>query len=78
MHYYYVHWTAGWLLSWLFWLLVLSLFIWLIVALFSPDHNSGGTPAQKDNPALQALNERYIKGEISKEEYRQKKNDILN
>ena len=69
----------GWLFMIVFWLLV----IWGIIALirglsheghhFHHDHHIG---KDKDN-AISILSERYAKGEISKQEYEEKKNDIM-
>lgn len=59
----------GW--SWLIWLVIIVLLVWLGVKLF----NQGNTPAKEDS-ALTILRERYARGEISKEEFEEKKKDL--
>jgi putative membrane protein len=62
----------GWIFMILFW----GLIIWGVVALFrwttrqTHDKETGG------KKALEILKERYVKGEINKEEFEQKKKDI--
>lgn len=64
----------GALLTVLFWVLV----IWLIVALARRSHWGHGTMMPPGNrSALDILKERYAKGEINKEEFEQKKKDLM-
>jgi putative membrane protein len=65
-------WGMGW--GWIIGLAVLVLIIWLLVKVTS-QNNSQKQSGSKS--ALDILKERYAKGEISKEEYKEKKNDIL-
>lgn len=64
---------GGW--GWFFSLVFLGLFIWLIIKVIVQS-SRGGTPHEKS--AMDILKERYAKGEISKEEFEEKKKDILN
>jgi len=65
-------WGMGWV--WILGLAVLVLIIWLIVKMV----NQNNSPKQSNNKsALDILKERYARGEISKEEYKEKRNDIL-
>jgi putative membrane protein len=64
-------WGMG--LAWILGLFVLVALIWLIVK--SASQNSNTDRIQKS--ALDILKERYAKGEISKEEFEEKKKDIL-
>jgi len=60
--------------GWLIGLVVLIILVWLIVKAI----NSRNTSApQQSKSALEILNERYAKGEISKQEFESKKRDIL-
>ena len=62
----------GW--GWIIGLIILAFVIWLIVKVV----NRKKTPDQPDNKNPQdILKERYAKGEISKEEYEEKKRTIL-
>ncbi|MEQ1752504.1 MAG: SHOCT domain-containing protein [Micropepsaceae bacterium] len=60
----------GWLFMFLFWVLVIGGIV-ALVKWFSDQSGSGG------KTALQILQERYARGEIQKEEYEQKKHDLL-
>lgn len=64
----------GWIFMVLFWGLV----IWGIITLIR-GASSGDNATRKDEDRSEAiLNERYAKGEISKQEYEEKKKDISN
>lgn len=77
--------NMGWHEGWLWWgplhglislLLIAAIVIgvvYLVRALFPPSHRTGANHSS----ALSALNERYAKGEINREEYLQKKADII-
>lgn len=57
---------------WLFWLALLALLIWAGFALSRRSRLNDG----KEETALDLLNERYARGEIDREEYLQRRNDI--
>lgn len=61
----------GWIFMILFWVVVILLIFYFVKLLSkrSPNEKTG-------NRAEEILKERYAKGEISKEEYEQKKKDI--
>jgi putative membrane protein len=61
-----------WILGFIFWLLVLIGIVLLIKYLW--EH--GGAKAEHES-ALEILKARYAKGEISKEEFEEKKKDIV-
>lgn len=78
MHYFHgIGWGYGMGLSWLLGLILLIVFIWFIFRIGSTGsyHHHYRHPGGKS--ALDILNERYAKGEISKEEFQEKKKDIL-
>lgn len=63
------HWA--WMAVWLgFWLLIIFGIFFIIRAL-------AGRKAGEEKSALDILNERYVKGEITRDEYNEKKKDIL-
>ena len=67
----------GWFMGfgWFFGVIFIVLIVWLVVR----NVNQGGHryyPPQK-NTALDILKERYARGEISKEEFEEKKKDIM-
>jgi putative membrane protein len=67
----------GWIFSIIFWALI----IWAIVALVRAVNGKGGSSwmnQDKEDSAMKILKERYAKGEISKEEFEQKRKDIEN
>ena len=57
----------------LFWGLV----IWGIVALVRGSGGSRGSDSSKADSALEVLKKRYARGEIDKEEYEEKKKDLI-
>jgi len=67
----------GWM--WLipvFWIVLVGLIIWAIVASVRSSHESKGSDSSKTDSALEMLKKRYARGEISKEEYEEKKKDL--
>ena len=62
----------GWLLMTLFWILVL-IGIFYLVRAFTV---RSGTKDWDEKSSLESLRKRYARGEISPEEYEQKKNDL--
>lgn len=59
--------------GWIFGLILIGLIIWFIVT-FTGQNSRHYFERRKS--ALDILNERYAKGEISREEYKEKKKDI--
>jgi len=65
-------WGMG--LGWIVGLAILGIIIWLVIRVVNQN------PSQKQTDrgsALDILKERYARGEINKEEYEEKKKDIL-
>jgi len=67
------HWMFGGFM-WIFWVAVLVGLVFLIKYLVQ--QSSKGEPGVKED-ALEILKKRYAKGEINKEEFEQKKKDLL-
>ncbi len=64
---------GGWWLLWLiFWILVIIGLVLLIKYLWE-----GGAAKKGPESALEILKKRYARGEISKEEFEEKKKDLL-
>lgn len=73
-----MHWDYGWGMGFgwifmvLFWVLIIMGIVFLIKLV------SGGMKAErKEETALDILKKRYAKGEISREEFEDKRKDIL-
>ena len=67
----------GWM--WLipvFWIVLVGLIIWAIVAAVRTSHEPKGSDSSRADSALEMLKKRYARGEISKEEYEEKKKDL--
>lgn len=66
--------------GWIFMLIFLGLIIWGVIILIKSTTNNdrNGRIDRKDEDKIIAiLKERYAKGDISKEEYEEKKRDII-
>ncbi len=61
-----------WILGLLFWILVLIGLVLLIKYLWE-----GGLSRREQESALDILKKRYARGEISKEEFEEKKKDLI-
>ncbi len=59
------------------WLAFLGLIIWAVVAAVRGSSQSGSQDSSKTGSALEVLKERYARGEINKEEYEEKKKDLV-
>ncbi len=59
-------------IMWLFWIVILGLLVWFVVAL---SRRPGG-PGEDRKSAREILDERYARGEIDREEYEQKRTDL--
>ena len=67
----------GWMwLMPIFWIVFIGLIIWAIVAFVRGSSGSRGQDASKMDSALEVLKKRYARGEISKEEFEEKKKDL--
>lgn len=67
------HWMfGGWM--WIFWVAVIVGIVFLIRWIITQGRED--EPRDKEN-ALEILKKRYAKGEIDKEEFKQKKKDLL-
>lgn len=70
------HWW-GWLGMLLFWLIPILLVLVAIKYLFSGSSRFNRESRDDRAKALEVLEERYARGEINREEFLQKRNDLL-
>lgn len=70
--------SGMWLMP-IFWILIIGLVIWAIVALVRGLSQPSGSNSSSTRPdsALEILKSRYAKGEIGKEEYDEKRKDLI-
>jgi len=75
---------GGWGMGWfggifmlVFWVLVIIGLIFLIKWLIQSTKGGPGRPPSNPSGALDILKERYARGEIDKEEFEEKKRDLL-
>lgn len=66
-------WGMGMGFIWIIGFILLILIIWLIVRIVNQNNDSNTTT---NKSALDILKERYARGEISKNEFEEKKHDI--
>ncbi len=67
-----MNWGWGMGFGWIFGVLIFVLIVWLVIRTINQNSNS----ARTTKSALDILKERYAKGELSKEEFEEKKRDI--
>ncbi len=68
----------GWMwLMPILWIVVLGLIVWAVVAGVSGQGGSKSSDYSKEDSALEVLKRRYARGEIDKEEYEEKKKDLI-
>lgn len=65
-----------WLMP-VFWILILGLIIWAVVALVRGLSEPKGSGSSRADSALDILKRRYARGEINKEEYEEKKKGLV-
>jgi putative membrane protein len=65
---------AGWIFMGLFWVLVIGLIVWAVVALL-PNVRSTGSRTSHET-ALEILDRRFAMGEIDAEQYRRAREEL--
>ncbi len=66
---------GGWFFMFLFWVLVIVGIV-LLLRWLAASATAGRKSTSAQNTALQALEERYARGELSREEFLEKKRDL--
>lgn len=70
-------WFGGMLgLGILFWIVIILLLIWVVKSLVGNQETTPTTEVDNDDKAEDILRKRYARGEISREEFEQMKNDL--
>ena len=59
-------------IMWIFWVLLIVVILWVVKS----QTGSGSNPESPHKSPLDILKERYAKGEIEREEFEQKRNDL--
>jgi putative membrane protein len=62
-------------LGWLFWIIIVALIVWLGLSV-SRRYHERNIEKGEDQSALDILKKRYARGEISQEEFEQKKSEL--
>ncbi len=66
----------GWLMP-IFWIFILGLIIWVVIALTQGVGSTRGKGSVNQISTLEILKDRYARGEISKEEFADKRKDLM-
>jgi putative membrane protein len=66
---------TGWLIRLLFWILLIGIILYL--ARYLTRGNAGGDTERQSKSSMDILEERYARGEIGKEEYEERKKDLM-
>jgi putative membrane protein len=67
-------WFGGMFLGWILWLTIIAGGIWLIVFLVSSNRRGSDRP---NDSSIEILRERFARGEISHEEFEQRRKTLL-
>lgn len=62
--------------GWIFWLAVIIIIVWLVFRVILGGKNKATFGVHEEESALDILEKRYAKGEISKEEFEEKKKTL--
>jgi putative membrane protein len=72
-------WSGGGIFMGIFWILIIVIVLYFVFRNNNPiNNNQNHQKRNSTDEALRILNEKYVNGEISEEEYKNKKNNILN
>lgn len=62
--------------GWLIWIILIGVVVWAVITLTNRNRRHSPPGSRSENSALEVLKERYANGEISKEEFEEKKRDL--
>ena len=66
-------WGRTMIFSWIFWFVIIAAGVWLLSYLLNQRRNIGG----RNGRHLDILKERFARGEISREEYEEKRKTLM-
>ncbi|MBU2534583.1 MAG: SHOCT domain-containing protein [Chloroflexi bacterium] len=66
----------GWLMP-ILWIVIIGLIIWAVIYLVRGVGGTGSQDTIKQSSALEILKDRYARGEIGKEEFEEKRKDLI-
>ncbi|MFC1932469.1 SHOCT domain-containing protein [Chloroflexota bacterium] len=66
----------GWFMP-IGWIVILGLIVWAVIALTKGAVSTGSQGSPKQLSALEVLKDRYARGEIGKEEFEEKRKDLM-
>ena len=66
----------GWFMP-IIWILILGLIVWAVIALARGAGGTRGQDSVKQVSALEVLKDRYARGEIGREEFEEKRKDLM-
>ncbi len=68
---------GGMWFGWIFWIAVFALIIWIVVKFSNRDFPGRTNNNIEEETPLDILKKRYVKGEITKEEFEKMKKDLI-
>jgi len=68
---------GGMWFGWLFWIVLIAVIVWAIVQFNNRNQPTNSTNIVEKETPLDILKKRYAKGEITKEEFEQMKEDLM-
>lgn len=73
-----MHWGYDWGMGWFWWIFMVVFWILVILGIVYLVRLAIGTKGEgREETAIEILKKRYAKGEISKEEFEEKKKELL-
>ena len=66
----------GWLMP-ILWIVIIGLIVWAVIYLVRGVGRTGSQDSIKQSSALEILKDRYARGEIGKEEFEEKRKDLI-
>lgn len=66
----------GWLMP-ILWIVIIGLIVWAVIYLVRGVGGTGSRDTIKQSSALEILKDRYARGEIGKEEFEEKREDLI-
>jgi putative membrane protein len=68
---------AGWIFMGLFWVLVIGLVVWAVMALLPGTRRGGSWSQRRPETPLEILDRRFALGELDAEQYRRAREELI-